>query len=41
LLLTSKSHQEIVWFYVSMQKTIFVHKLNALDHLICYHANRL
>lgn len=35
------SHQKIVWLNISMDEVLVVNKLNATNHLICEHEDRL
>jgi hypothetical protein len=40
MLLLLNADQKVVWFNVSVQETILVHKLNSLQHLYGQHQNR-
>lgn len=38
---TSYSHQKVIGLYVAMDKVLVVDKLNAANHLVSQHQNRL
>ena len=38
---TSDSHQEVVWFDVSVDEVLVVDKLNPTNHLVCQHQDSL
>ena len=40
MLLLLNADQKVVWFYISVQETILVDKLNSLQHLYGEHQNR-